>query len=304
MTSTYNPVRFKQPISLWQALFSLPLPDAGRAFVLTGGGNRWDTLWPSDRAKAQQLRWRGYQMLHELDTTPHAISFDCVLPTKEDEFEFQTEVQAICRVVSPLTIVEQRVSDACAILAPPITRALRLISRYFSIEQRGVAEQAMVKEVENLNLKVYGLEVTGVVVRLGLTEEEQNHYRALRKIKRDLVREEREAELWQKRDQYEILRRKFSFEFYSDLLKKGYGQLVVLYLAHHPEELAQVWQLLSTQEQSNRRHWLNAFKSLKELDVFEEPHLQEARNFVIQHFTERERQELALNASNGAQSKP
>lgn len=129
-----------------------------------------------------------------------------------------------------------------------------------------------------------------MVVRLGLTEEEQNHYWALRKIKRDLVREEREAELWQKRDQHEIARRKFSFEFYSELLKKGYGQLVVLYLAHHPEELAHVWELLAGKEQIDRKHWLGAFKSLKELDTFEEPHLQEARNFVIQHFTEREKQ--------------
>jgi len=141
-------------------------------------------------------------------------------------------------------------------------------------------------------------------MRLGLTEEEQNHYRALRKIKRDLMREEREAELWQKRDQHEIMRREFSFKFYNDLLQKGYGQLVILYLAHHPEELANVWELLANQEQNNRKHWLNAFRQLKELDVFEEPHLQEARSFVIQHFTEREKQDLALKAANGAQKQP
>ncbi|MFL5804847.1 MAG: hypothetical protein ACJ8CR_24270 [Roseiflexaceae bacterium] len=304
MTATYNPVRLKQPISLWDMLISLPLPDPGTAFVLTGGGNRWETLWPSDRSKARQLRWRNYKMLYELDTTPHIIGFECVLPTKDDEFEFQADVQGICRVTSPITIIQLQVTDACAMLAPPMTRALRLVSRYFSIDQRGAAEQAMVKEVENQNLKLYGLELIGVVVRLGLTEEEQAHYRALRKIKRDLVREDREAELWRKRDEHEIARREFSFKFYNDLLKKGYGQLVILYLAHHPEELAHVWELLAGQEQINRKHWLSAFKELKELDVFEEPHLQEARNFVIQHFTEREKQELAINASNSSQKKP
>jgi hypothetical protein len=304
MNSTYNPIHLKQRITFWHVLSSLPLPNPGTAFVLTGGGNRWETLWPTDQAKARQLRWHNYQMLHELDTTPHPISFDSVLPTKDDEFEFQAEVQGICRVVDPITIVEQRVTDTCALLAPPMTRALRLVSRYFSINQRGAAEQALAKEVENQKLNLYGLELVGVVVRLGLTEEEQNHYRALRKIKRDLILEEREAELLQKRDQHEIARRQFSFSFYNDLLKKGYGQLVILYLAHHPEELAHVWELLASQEQFNRKHWLNAFRALKELDIFEEPHLQEARKFVIQHFTEREKQELAISASNPSPKQP
>jgi len=148
MTATYNPIRAKQPISLWDILFTFPLPELGGAFVLTGGGNRSETLWPSDRSKARQLRWRNYKMLYELDTAPHTIGFECVLPTKDDEFDFHADIQGICRVVSPITIVEQQVADACAIMAPPIARALRMVSRLFSIEQRGVAEQAMIKEVE------------------------------------------------------------------------------------------------------------------------------------------------------------
>lgn len=304
MTVTYNPMRLKQTLTFWNRLLSLPVPDPGTTFVLTGGGNRWETLWPSDRGKARQLRWRTFKTLYELDAAPHSISFDCVLPTKDDEFEFYADVQGICRVVNPIAIVEHRVTDACLLLTPLMTRTLRLMSRNFSIDQRGVAEQAMVKEIERQNLKIYGLELTGVIVRLGLTEDEQNHYRALRKIKRDLVREEREAELWRKRDEHEISRKQFSFAFYNDLLSKGYGKLVVLYLAHHPEELASVWELLVKQEQSNRKHWLDAFKALKELDIFEEPHLQEARNFVIQHFTEREKQELAMKAGGSSQKQP
>ena len=304
MTSTYKPIHLKQPISFWHRLSSLPLPNPGTAFVLTGGGNRWDMLGPNDQSKARQLRWYNYNWLHEVDTTPHAISFECKLPTKDDEFEFQAEIQGICRVVDPITIVEQQVADTCAMLAPPITRVLRLASHYFSIDQRGAAEQALAKEVENQNLKIYGLELVGVVVRLGLTEEEQNHYRALRKIKRDIVREEREAELFQKRSEQEIARRRFRLDFYNELLKKGYGQLVLLYLAHHPEDMRDAWELLAGQEQINRKHWLNAFKALKELDVFEEPHLQEARKFVIQHFTEREKQELALPTPNSSQKQP
>jgi hypothetical protein len=297
MTDTYSPILGREQITRWRLFGPLPMPKSGTALVFAGQGLPPVPIWPDDRSAINKVRWDNYHKIYHIDISKHSIGFDCTLPSKHDGIEFSAEVQLDCWVDDPIMIIQQAITDARAAIEPPITRSMRAISRNYSIRHRDDAENAIIEAVKQQPMQG-GFEISRFVVRLGVEEEERLHSRKLRQIERETEFVSKNAELTNKRDDLNIERAKRTVRFYSDLIKPDYRQLLVLYLAHHPEEVRTVAQLLNQQSQADREYWLKALQTLHDADVLEEFHLQSAREKVLQHFTEIARREPVVGALN------
>jgi hypothetical protein len=299
MTDTYSPILGREKIARWRLFGPFPMPKPGTAFVFVGQGQPPLSIWPDDRSAINKARWDNYHRIYHIDISKHPVGFDCTLPSQHNGIEFRAEVQLDCWVDDPIAIVHQGITDACSAIAPPITRMMRDLSRRYSIRQGDDAENAIIEAIKHQPMQA-GFEIGRFVVRLGLEEEERLHARNLRQIERETELASKNAELTNKRDDLNIERVKQRVRFYNDLIKPDYWQLLIFYLAQHPEEIWKLAQCVNQQGQADREYWLKALQTLHDADVLEEFDLQSARENVLQRFmeiTRRERVAGALNSS-------
>jgi hypothetical protein len=303
MTETYNPILGKETVPIWHFLSLHLRPAQNQAHVFFQRGKSPITLRPDDGQAARQVRWGSYEVRYAVDTSEHFVGFDCKLPSDNDVLEFQADVQLTCRVHDPVIVVKRNMTDASAALKPSLVRVMSQASRECdgTIKQRSNAEGAVSRAVMKRQFLV-GFEITSFALRLSLAEEEQNHLRSLRQIERDMEREIKEAVLWRLRDKNEITRRGTSINFFNELYEKGYGHLLMLYLAQHPEQIREVAQLLVHVRRDEQKHWLQALEKLQAADVLEEHHLQELRNFIFQQLNERKQQDMMLEKLDEAKA--
>jgi len=291
VVETFNPILSKERVSAWHRLNPWLTPALGTALVFTGVKRRPVVVWPDDTSDLNTIRWSNYQAMYRIDISTHSFSLDCLLPCQDLACDFIAEARVQYWVDDPVIMVERRITNARATLESLLLRTMRSASRNHDLDQLASAEQAITTAIEK-HAKQGGFEVTSFVLKLAIDAEERAHVRQLRQIQRDKVFANGESELLILRDTLDRDRRKQQLEFYSQLTQKGYGQLVLFYLTHHPEDFLKVAELLAQQRRSEREYWLKAVTDLFKSDVLEEFDLQQIRDYVLQHFTEQERQKL------------
>jgi hypothetical protein len=307
-SDTFNPILERSAVPFWHIVWPSMLPPRNRAYVFVQPDGQCTVVGPNDSAAAWRTRWGIYDLRYTVDTRSFLVSFECVLPSNDDAIEFRADVQLICRVGDPATIVRRDFSDAAAALQPALTRTMSQKTRDCGIglDQRTQTENRIRDVVQSHLIDgerlLAGFAIKSFMLRLGLCNEERDHVRGLRQIDRDIERETKEAKLWRLRDNNDIERRKISIAFYNDLVQRGYGHLVLLYLAHHPDQIQGVVHMLVQMRRDEQRHWLSALDKLQASDVLEEHHLQQLRDYIFQQLTERKQQEIVLEGLTQAKN--
>lgn len=285
MASTHNPIVGKEEIPRFRLFQSRPAPEPGVALVLYKEGQALVTLWPEDRLTAGEAKWGNYKIAYKVDVTEHSFTFDCTLPCDSDAFDFQAEAQVTYSVDDPALVVERKVEDARDTLKPLIVRTMRGVSRNYDVRDSADAEEAIAKAVEDESYNV-GLKLNRFVVRLSLEEDARAHIRELRQIERDKERERKEAELERQRDELEMERTRMKMDFYGPLIQEGQWQMLALQLTKHPEDVANVADMLRRQRQAEMEQQLEALRIMLEEDALEGFQMEEAAKRVLRRFVE------------------
>jgi hypothetical protein len=294
---TFNPILGEEKFLFWHRLSPQLAPRSGVALVFGDGGARPAVLWPDDTREILAVRWGSYRRIYQVDISAHSFGFDCRLPRSNDAFDFYADVHVTCRVEDPALIIQRHITDARAALEMPLIRVMRSVSRRYNLSRMVDAEKAIAEAIEK-KAGCNGFEVENLIVRLATEEEERAYIRKLWQIECNARIEEKEAEFWDLRDKLAIKRKKMYVNFYNDLIQKGRGQLVILYLVLHPEEIERAVELLSHQRTSEREQWWKELNELKKLDAFDAPQLQELVNYVLQRLMEEEKQQLMPDSSD------
>jgi len=288
MTETYNPILYKQYVSIWQMFIPNQAPPDDMSYLYARNGVIMPAQPGNYFARMNDIRYA-------IDIGKHTISFDCSLPSNHDAVEFRADVQLTCQVVDPQIIVQRRITDACAAVRSPLTRQMRLDSRAFDVS---MANRSRVEDAVNqaiLKQPIWsGFKVSDVIVRLGLSDEELEHQRKLRRIAREIEFHTQDTLFQDQRTAVDQKRRRQTVDFYTDMVQEGNGRLVLLHLAEHPEEARDIARLLTQLQKEDQEHWLGALMKLKDSDFLEEHHVQEVRDFILQQLKNRQKQEQIL----------
>lgn len=247
-----------------------PVPEPGTALVLYREGQPLITLWPGDRLTSGEVAWGNYRSIYKVDITEHSFSFNCTLPCRGEAFEFHAQVNVTYSVENPSLVVERNITDARAVLEPLIINTMRNISRRYEVEQSAEAEKAIIESVREESKKYgTGLKLVRFVVELSLEEDARKHRRQVRQIKRAKEIERAQAELERQRIMLEKERTQMKMDFYGPLIREGQWQLLALYLANHPDDVATIEQIIRQHRQAEIENQLRALKIMLEEDAIE-----------------------------------
>jgi len=126
---------------------------------------------PAIRQRLRQPYWR-----YEVDTAHHWTSLSLGLPAREEAFSFKVWVSLTWRVHDPVAIARTGIRDVKPIIWGFLDQQLRGISRQYSIEQAGLAEENMADFLERkLGDIDYGLRLALVSVNVRLDEAAEKY---------------------------------------------------------------------------------------------------------------------------------
>lgn len=264
----YNPILATEENPRWNLFQAVPSPEPGVALVLFREGHPLITLLPGDRLTSGEIRWGKYRKIYKIDISSHTFSFAVTLPCQSDAFDFNASVQVTCSVNNPALIVKHRIADAQPILTDLITNTMRSISRKYDVEKSEEAE----RDIDmTLNSQTYdvGFILHRVIIRLTLEEDARTYIRQLRQYDRDKVLVSREAQLQQRRDEFEQGHLKLKMSFYGPLIEQGQWQLLSLQLANNPNDVPAILQMIQNQRQLEMKQQLEVLKIMLEEDALE-----------------------------------
>jgi hypothetical protein len=156
---------------------------------------------PALRERLRRPYWR-----YDVDTAHHWTSLSLALPAQEEAFAFKVWVSLTWKVHDPVVVARTGIQDVKPIIWGFLDQQLRGISRRYSIEQAGLAEEEMADFLERkLGDIAYGLRLALVSVNTRL-DEAAERYLVTRA-------ESRRAEALAKDDHdLETLRRRYAAE--------------------------------------------------------------------------------------------
>ncbi len=126
---------------------------------------------PAIRQRIRRSYWR-----YDVDTAHHWTSVGLGLPTKEEAFSFKVWVSLTWNVHDPIAIARTGIKDVKPIMRGFLDQHLRGISRRFSIEQAGLAEEEMTGFLEHkLGDIDYGLRLSLISVNVWLDEAAEKY---------------------------------------------------------------------------------------------------------------------------------
>lgn len=295
--NTYNPIKYAIPVPTWTPLKPSLRPPMNEAHVYKKRGAPMIVLFHDDLEQSNMVRFGAYESLYSIDLLPYLISFDLNLPSKDDGCEFVATISLRCAVDMPTQLVRYKVTDTRAYLAPIIRQYMIEISQEYypdSREDRRRAEKELATSMQSLK-SVEGFELLSCQVFLALDEQDREHYRKLRQIQHALSHEKAQAELWSAREYNAIERNKISLDFFNELIKQGYAQLVLLYLAKNPNDIRAVTEMLVQQRHQDQNYWFEALVKLRKNDILEEQHLGGVRDYLLAQLTRGNQTEYVLH---------
>jgi hypothetical protein len=126
---------------------------------------------PTLRQRLRRSYWR-----YDVDTAHHWTSVGLGLPAKEEAFSFKVWVSLTWNVHDPIAIARTGIQDVKPIIRGFLDQHLRGISRRYSIEQAGLAEEEMTGFLERqLGDIPYGLRLSLISVNVWLDEAAEEY---------------------------------------------------------------------------------------------------------------------------------
>ncbi|MEO7908028.1 MAG: hypothetical protein ABIV47_00125 [Roseiflexaceae bacterium] len=301
-TSSFNPILRHEAIVSWNPFVPHPQPEPGVAIVLVHKGQPSLTLLPDDPLTRSMLKWRQYKWAFWIDTSEQNFLLQCRLPSKDPGLDFQASAYITYKVTDPVAILRRRISNARAIVEPPLLRLLRRESRQYTLDQCPKAEQT-IRTVVKTQLRQGDIAITRCIVTLDVEEEERAHARTLRAADRHYAHSLRHVTYRSHLDELEVPLARKQIEFYREIAKTGDLQILWLYLTTNRDDIQTVLKGFNEQRQLDREHWLHVLKELRTDGGIEALHLDHLRTSVLDRLAEIERQSntpAALSSGNSS----
>lgn len=236
-----------------QGMVLLPRSRAGIATVVVsrrsgpamlgmrGAPGRWSLFW-------------GRGSLYEIDLGLHHTTFDIELPSLVDLFSFHGRVAVEWRVLDPVRVVKDHVSDIREALAPALVGLLALDTRRFRVDQVYDAECAVAAALHTNDVGVdYGL-VTTIRMQLSADSGAAEHAVSRRELQQQIEMEELRGTHRLRVEASEenvILRR---IKMYRDIISAGDVEQFALQLARNPEGVESVVRMVREVRKEEHRH--------------------------------------------------
>jgi hypothetical protein len=266
MTSrdSFDPILSGTPLSVWDFggaserstghttvvyLTENALAEPARAFV----GRR-----PGWRQRLDQQFWR-----YEIDVAHHPTYVRLELPAAEEAFSFTAKVCFTWAVTDPVTVARYGIRDTKAVIWPYLDQTLRAVSRQFSIEECGSAEEEMNQRIRKEPGDVdYGIRVTSCAVDLFLDAEAHQHLARRFDARRsqERARESHELQVLHERHArveadlrgemesaaatHELELKRQRSDFYRKAIEGGSFGFLVLQLIENPSDIKAVVEML------------------------------------------------------------
>lgn len=135
---------------------------------------------PAVRQRLRRSYWR-----YDVDTAHHWTAVGLALPAQEEAFSFRAWVSLTWNVHDPIAVARTGIRDVKPIIRGFLDHNLRAISRRYSIEEAGLAEDEMAGFLERkLGDIPYGLRLSLISVNVGLDEAAEKYLIARAESKR------------------------------------------------------------------------------------------------------------------------
>lgn len=273
-----NPVRSKRSVPVLAAGRALRTLDGHSAIIYLAGTDAGRFL---ERPPTLGERWRRRYWQYEIDTAHHWTALSLSLPAQEEAFFFKVWASLTWQVCDPTEVVRTGIVDFRPVIWGLLDQQLRTVSRRYSIEHSGEAEEEMALLLEQkLGDVGYGVRLGFVSVNVRLDEAAERylatraesrraraladddhvletlrrqHNDAIAVIKgtSELAELNHTAEIQRMRDEQEkqaaetqLEHKRQLFSFYESALRNDGSSLVLLHLIEHPQDVQPVLKML------------------------------------------------------------
>jgi len=248
-----------------------PSPRPGMALVVHRIGHNTITIYPNDSMTMGEVAWGRNVSLYEVDVSERSLGFACKLPCRSDAFDFSAKAHVTYRVDDPSIVVSNGVvADGRELVQRLTLNVMRAKSREFEVEQSAEAEAAISELVLNTpHEPPSGLKVVRFTVELELEEDARTFMRKLKILERNKEYELGRSELEKQRLALSQELETKKLKFYGPLVRGGNWELLSLYLANNPDEVANVAATLRKLDTETLDKQLAFLKTLIEGDAVE-----------------------------------
>jgi len=238
--------------------------------------------------RSARPRWTGRVLraraktFYEVRTGEESLDCSCALPCKDDIGHFIATVHLAWKVSNPEDILNRNLQDVEAELEPLVRTWLRELANDFSASQRDEAEKAINLEVGRapVNLLI-GIETCRFNIELELDETAARHIHELDEIDHQIQVEEKSYALEQLRIHHEQTLLHDKMGFWRPIVERGSREALVSRLAGNTGDIPVVADILLELEDTERDHYLQAFKSMLDANAIEGFDLDEHRKVVL-----------------------
>ncbi|MCU0484858.1 MAG: SPFH domain-containing protein [Anaerolineales bacterium] len=181
----------------------------------------------------------------ELDTigrrmdVEQSYEFKDELPSKENEYRFEIQVQVTYSVVDKARLTSVNLDEVVANLKPRIMSQLRRVSRRYTITELAQAEEAMQEKMEDIlgELSLFGLQLHYIAITSDLNEEMRKRYVE--------ILEQKHKSLMKK---YEMEGVKDTAQVVIDLARSGNMNVLAMAVSRNEISMEELFQHLTTQQ--------------------------------------------------------
>jgi hypothetical protein len=246
------------------------LTEPGSALVTYRRGTVRTYVWPAQPPRPGLTGGMRFDKIYRVDMRPHRLKWWLAVPCKGGAFDFETEIEAMCRVVGPGAVVEADAHDPSELLKPSIARRIRGFGQGFDIEQSADAETRIGETLGVQTVVESGFQLDQFDVQLRLDKDARRHVAELRRMERASDRRLKAAELDAKLRQEERRELRVGVDFYNELIDKGASSIWAMQLARHPEAIPDLIERIQAQDDSKQALLRGVFDViLKKSDIEE-----------------------------------
>jgi hypothetical protein len=246
-----------------QGMVRLPRSRAGIATVVVTRRAGPVELGVRNAPSRWSLFW-GRGSLYEIDLGLHHTTFDIELPSAVDLFSFRGSVALEWRVLDPVRVVKDHVSDIREALAPSLVSLLTLDTRHYRVDDVYEAERAVAAALHNTDIGIdYGLTTT-IRVQLSADAGAAEHAASRRELQQQIEIEDlrHTQRLRLEATDKDVLRARI--ELYREIISAGDVEQFALQLARNPDGVETVIRMVREVRKEEHRHVTDFLTTLLE----------------------------------------
>lgn len=266
------------------------LPDVRKHVALVVVHHRGDhqVIWPHDRQRVKVSSRPS--TLYDVDIALHQARLETELPSSDHGCSFLAAITIQWRVLDPSAVIQHRVTKVAQVLSPHLVTRLRRITRSFDITDSDAAEDEVNAQLgsldpdvsspeaitrtmqEALKREVLGSEYglwTRAVAHLSPDEAATGHYTKMTKLTWAIAEEraQQQLRLLQDINQQAIMEGRITI--YREIITRGDTDRFAFQLAHNPDDIAAIDEIIRQEQQANRRDTIDFVSHMVDSGVIE-----------------------------------